>query len=517
MHGSDGSEVSGWPVSTGNSVESSPTVAYTGGGSYPNVFVSSGSSATTNGSLSSYTANGVQRWSLGEPSPEAIGQPWNYSVPIQATPVVGPFGNDGGSDVFAGTLGIQSFAYNQAGQPLWPTAIRGGNPYSPFYQNDTIFSSPALADLNGSGTPQIIEGGDSSGTPPAPATGLFGGCNGQGGCVRSINGLTGAVNWQFDTNDTVDSSPAIGDVLGNGQNQVVFGVGYYWSAYDAQHGIAGPTDTTKIFVLNSDGSLHCEKDLGGITVGSPALADINGDGKLDIVIGTAGQISSANDGTSQIWVLDGNCNPLPNWPQASPGGVVIGGIVTANLTGSATGSQDLLVPTGGGMYAFNGRTGALMFATDVGSISYENSPLVVDEGGGNLAIYLAGTLAADNTGVVSKYVLNTGGSIGASAWPMFHLDPRHTGSWASSPVSSALGISAAPGGSGYWTASSDGAVFQFGSAGQFGSAANIALAKPIVGMASTPDGKGYWLVASDGGIFAYGDAQFYGSIGSAFG
>ena len=46
-----------------------------------------------------------------------------------------------------------------------------------------------------------------------------------------------------------------------------------------------------------------------------------------------------------------------------------------------------------------------------------------------------------------------------------------------------------------------------------GSAATLALARPVVGMASTPDGRGYWLVASDGGIFSYGDAHFYGSTG----
>jgi hypothetical protein len=34
-------------------------------------------------------------------------------------------------------------------------------------------------------------------------------------------------------------------------------------------------------------------------------------------------------------------------------------------------------------------------------------------------------------------------------------------------------------------------------------------------MTTTPDGKGYWLVASDGGIFAFGDAGNYGSESGA--
>jgi streptogramin lyase len=66
---------------------------------------------------------------------------------------------------------------------------------------------------------------------------------------------------------------------------------------------------------------------------------------------------------------------------------------------------------------------------------------------------------------------------------------------------------------GYWLAASDGGIFNYGSAGFFGSAGGIHLNKPIVGMAATPDGQGYWLVASDGGIFNYGDAAFCGSAG----
>ena len=42
----------------------------------------------------------------------------------------------------------------------------------------------------------------------------------------------------------------------------------------------------------------------------------------------------------------------------------------------------------------------------------------------------------------------------------------------------------------------------------------MTLNKPVVGMTAVPGGGGYWLVASDGGIFTYGDAEFYGSTGS---
>jgi cell wall-associated NlpC family hydrolase len=77
-----------------------------------------------------------------------------------------------------------------------------------------------------------------------------------------------------------------------------------------------------------------------------------------------------------------------------------------------------------------------------------------------------------------------------------------------------VAITATKDGQGYWLVASDGGIFSYGDAAFYGSTGAIALNKPIVGMAPTPDGKGYWMVASDGGIFSYGDATFYGSTGA---
>jgi hypothetical protein len=76
-----------------------------------------------------------------------------------------------------------------------------------------------------------------------------------------------------------------------------------------------------------------------------------------------------------------------------------------------------------------------------------------------------------------------------------------------------VGMASTPGGGGYWLARADGAVDNFGNAGNYGSMANQPLNAPITHIVATPDGKGYWLVAGDGGTFAFGDAGFYGSMG----
>jgi hypothetical protein len=76
-----------------------------------------------------------------------------------------------------------------------------------------------------------------------------------------------------------------------------------------------------------------------------------------------------------------------------------------------------------------------------------------------------------------------------------------------------VGAAAEPDGGGYWTVTSDGAVYAFGDARNFGGMNGRSLSRPIVGMAATPDGAGYWLAAADGGVFSFGDAQFEGSMG----
>ena len=69
-------------------------------------------------------------------------------------------------------------------------------------------------------------------------------------------------------------------------------------------------------------------------------------------------------------------------------------------------------------------------------------------------------------------------------------------------------------GPGYWLVTSNGQVYAYGGATNFGGMTGRTLTKAIVGIASSPDGKGYWLFGADGGVFAFGDAAFYGSRGA---
>ena len=71
---------------------------------------------------------------------------------------------------------------------------------------------------------------------------------------------------------------------------------------------------------------------------------------------------------------------------------------------------------------------------------------------------------------------------------------------------------ASTGGQGYWTVTSDGAVYAFGNAQYVGGPNRDKVLQPgvtAIGIAGHSN-DGYWVEGSDGSIFAYGSAQFQG-------
>lgn len=515
-----GATEAGWPVQTAAPINSSPAAADLTGDGRDEVFVGSGyadAGRCSGGGVYAVDAAGHLAWRANGSDRLCA------DLAFHSSPAIGDVTGHGGADVTIGALGLESWSFDATTGRLnsgWPLAT-----------DDTVFSSPALADANGDGVPDIIMGGDSS------PGGLI---DHRGGVVRAVRG-DGHVLWSYFTDEIVRSSPAVGDLDGNGHPTIVFGTGDYWV-----HQPGGSRDATRVFAVTPSGQLRWSRDLGGITMGSPALADVGGTGRPDVVIGTA-------DGPEggEVWVLDANGQPLPHWAgHPSGGGVVIGGITTADVNGD--GAQDLLVPTGRGVFVYDGRTGNLLFTLALNQVGFQSSPLVTDDGGGVIGITTAGTTAY-GTGVVQHWRLlpTSGARIGALAWPMFHHDPRHTGNLNPPPSTMAsckgrgvsgywmaardggvfgfcgagfhggaasrapvVSMASTPSGNGYWEAAADGGVFAYGDAVFAGAAANVPLRAPIVSIARTPTGRGYWLASSDGGVYAFGDAPFFGSAGT---
>ncbi|HVB93422.1 MAG TPA: hypothetical protein VND67_03805 [Acidimicrobiales bacterium] len=480
FHLSNGTAPGGWPAHTGGvPIDSTPSSASVDGSGLDSVFVGAGNAANPHiGGYYAFNHAGAQVWGVNAVDPQG-------PQGVQASMSVGSI--DGVTGVTAPSLGQNQYALNAVNGALLPGW--------PFFTADSSFTTPALADLYGNGQTEIVEGGDSS---AGVANGIT---YTNGGHLRVLGG-GGNLICHHDVNQTVDSSPAVGNFLAGGGMGIAFGTGSFYP---------GASDSNSVFGADANCNIAWETNLGGNTVDSPAIGDTVGDGSEQVIEG-----ADTGSGGS-VWVLNGtNGQPLPGWPQTTPGRI-IGGIVTADLTGG--GYNDVLVPTSSGLVIYDGRTAAVVATLGAGTIGLQNSPMVTIDPNGNIGITIAGYGSA-NQGIIQHYQVagSAGHSLGKRSWPMFHHDPQLTGFLSqgapghlNQPI---VGMAATPNGRGYWNVASDGGIFSFGDATFFGSTGGIHLNRPIVGMAATRDGKGYWLVASDGGIFAFGDAAFHGSTGS---
>jgi hypothetical protein len=524
----------GWPTTNESGpINSTPSVTTVNGSTA--VLVGSGSDADPDGGYQAFSASGQELWFTAPTNPTTDAAP---DTGVQAGITVGTL-QSGQTDAVAGSLGQTVNALD----PTTGALLTGW----PFLNTDSTHSTAAVADLYGTGQNEIVVGNDQS----------AGVGNDQeytnGGHIRILTAQGNQV-CRADTDQTVDSSPAVGSFLTGGAMGIVTGTGAYFPG-------ASDTDTVKAYDNRCDQVWSTTLD--GSTFSSPALSDVLGNGSLQVVEGTdqgAGQSGS-------VYVLNAATGQVI-WKVADLGRI-IGSVVTADLTDQ--GYDDLIVPTINGAYILDGQTGAeeAILGTNVNltNLGLQNSPLVTDDPNGTVGITLAGYVADPGVpagvGEVVHYEIagsNGAAAVGAGSWPMFHHDPQLTGDAGSgsagtpTPATPACSVPAAvftgydlvaadggifnfggtpfcgstggmhlnapivgmaldQGGGGYWEVASDGGIFTFGGANFYGSEGGKPLNQPIVGMAATPDGKGYWEVASDGGIFTFGDAAYYGSEG----
>ncbi len=166
VNAKSGRELPGWPQwvhinsPTPTAVDSSPAVAYLDGPDRPpSIIVGAGSlwRPDQQGGLEAFYASGRVRFVFQTRrtfNPWARTAPDDYSDPVFATPAVGDITGTGELDIVFGSYDHNIYALRPNGSLV---------PGFPIQRADTIWSSPTLADTSHTGRDDIIMGGDSSG------------------------------------------------------------------------------------------------------------------------------------------------------------------------------------------------------------------------------------------------------------------------------------------------------------------------------------------------------------------
>ena len=336
-HLANGSPVGGWPAHTGGApIDSTPSVIPNGSGT-DNVFAGAGNAAQSRvGGYYAFTDSGSELWGRNAEDPNGL-----YGV--QASMAVGNL--NGVPSAVAPSLGQEELR-------SMPSTVRpcpGGR------------SSPRTAVSPRPRSLISTETGRPRWSREEVVPGLAYGVNYSAGGHLRVIGAGGNLICDYDTNQTVDSSPAVGNFLAGGQTGIAFGTGSFYP---------GAPDSNTLFGSDSHCNIVWRTNLGGNTAASPALGDLEGDGNLEVLEG----VDTGSSGL--VWALNGsNGAAIAGMAPGHPGRI-IGGITTADLTGG--GYNDVLVPTTDGVVIYDGRSAQVVATLGVGNIGIQNSPMVSD-------------------------------------------------------------------------------------------------------------------------------------------
>jgi hypothetical protein len=325
-------------------------------------------------------------------------EPWGVPDGIKSSPAIGDLDGDGVMEIIFGSWDMHIWCYHGIGVPC---------SWSPRLVRDTIWSTPALGDLDQDGKLEIVIGVDTHFEGP------FGTID--GGRIYAIRADgTDMPGFPKNTDETIMSSPALGDITGDGRLEIVVGSGDFWNQQPGHDRNAGRW----VKAYNYRGDLLWTARGNDVFMSSPALADLDGDGRLDIVIGdNSGYLYAFRGDGTQLWSprrpIDrvGNNAPLDTAP------------IIVDFDGD--GELDILQPMIWDVQVIRGRTGVQTHRA-MANWTISGTPAVGDiDGDGRLELVVAAGSNGGSSAEINVWKLQ--GNPSRAVWPMFHRDQHNRG------------------------------------------------------------------------------------------
>jgi hypothetical protein len=252
----NGSLVKGFPAKLGSPIRTTPALADIDGDSKTDIIVCSddGNIYAIKG-----TGNLISGW------------PLYVASQMYSSPVLGDINGDGNIEIVVAD--VDGYVY----------ALRGNGSFVsgfPVNVHNPILASPALGDIDGDGSSlEIVI------------------CTRDGGVYVFKNNGTILSGFPVSVTDRVSSSPALCDIDGNGDTEIIIatgtGLGYTGLIY-AFNRLGEKADPRFPLSVN-----------GNIIDSSPAVGDLDGDGDVEIIVGAC-RYYDGTGGQLHVWDLTGS-------------------------------------------------------------------------------------------------------------------------------------------------------------------------------------------------------------------
>ena len=299
VYNSDGRMRSGWPQLLRSGVKSAAGIGDLNGDGKLDVVV-----GDLRGYLHAFNADGTR---LAGWSSEGVkaGDRADVEYRILAQPLVVDLDQNGTREIVLALSDSKLYVYEANGtlRTGWPVTL-GDAP--DIYGSHVVDSAPVVADIDGDGQLEIIVGSYDHHLYAYRANGQF--------------------LWKYETRDVIMSTAAVGDVApGSPGLEIVIGSGDRF-----------------IYLLSSSGQLLWKRATGWIVRSSPLLVDIDGDGALEIVVGSDDK---------KVWAWRNNGDLVAGWPQIT-GAAVASSPIAGDVDND--GQPEIIVGSDDGfVYAWN--------------------------------------------------------------------------------------------------------------------------------------------------------------------